>query len=530
MPVTHTSQRSLHASNRIAQHRSSGSALLLQFAARPFLMKMSLQTLVRDIPGLTVPKGKDVQINGLALDSRRVGQGSLFFALPGLRTDGALYIAEAIERGASAIVSSRDCWVPPGVVLLRSDDVRGAMGRIAARFYGDPADELELTGCMGTSGKTVITMLARHFLEELGPCGLLGTIQYGIGQRTLPAHRTTPEPIELHALLAQMRSSGCRRTLMEVSAHGIDQGRVAGLRFKRLILANLTPEHLNYHGSFERYVEKQRTFIEGQLATLECLILGTDDPQVRQLADSWAAAGVPLIRFGLDADADIRAEQIVYSTSDTRFKLITPEGRWQCVSPLLGEFNLQNLLAAFALCRAEGMAVESMVARLLPFPGVRGRMEQVQAGQKPAVIIDYMHTEAAYRKGLQMVRTLGHGRLITVFGCGGNRDPQSRPAITRIVCELADVAIATADNPRHETVEAIFADMRRGNEAAGNLRFIGDRQAAIAEAIRLAAPEDTVLIAGKGHEAFQEFADCVVPFDDKVVARNILHNQRWYSS
>jgi len=507
-----------------------GSGMLVQRAAGRRRMTQTLKQLIAGIEGVTV-KGKDsLLIQSLATDSRRVGPGSLFFALPGLRTDGHFFIAEAIDRGAVAIVSEKDYWVPPHVTLVEVADMRQAVAQVAARFFDHPEAGLELTGFLGTSGKTVASTLLRHFLSPKDQTGLLGTIHYAVGNRTLPAHRTTPEPIELFALLAQIREQGCRRALLEVSSHGIDQERVGGLQFRNLVLLNLTPEHLNYHGSLQAYVKLEHEFILAQAQGLNRFIACVDDPEVRRIVETAPASlREKTLTFGSSPEAVIRAEQIRYSDRDTRFLLVWPEGSVKLVSPLLGEFNLQNVLAAIACGYAEGIEPTDMGAALLSFPGVRGRMERLETPLPFNVLIDYMHTEAAYEKGLSMVRDLTKGRLITIFGCGGNRDAGTRPVITSIVARQSDLAIATADNPRNETVEGIFADMRSGNESLANLRFIPDRRAAIAAALELAQPGDTVLIAGKGHETYQEFGDCVVPFDDRAVAREIIQNRQWHT-
>jgi len=493
-------------------------------------MAPSLKQLISGLPGVEVTGKQSVPIHSLATDSRRVGPGSLFFALPGLRTDGHFFIDEAIDRGAVAVICGTDCWVPPHVTRIQVDNLRAAVAEVAARFYGHPEKKVNLSGFLGTSGKTVVSTLLRHFHLRKEKAGLLGTIHYVVGERTLPAHRTTPEPIELYALLSQIREEGCQRALIEVSSHGIDQGRVDGLQFQNLVLLNLTPEHINYHGSLEEYVGLERSFLYKQATGLENFIVGIDDPQVRTiLEEAPEALRAKAIPFGLSPDAAVRADSIRYSERDTRFTLHWPGGSVKLVSPLLGEFNLLNTLAALACGYAEGLDPIEMGAELLEFPGVRGRMERVDAGQPFNLVIDYMHTEAAYAKGLDMVRSLTKGKLITIFGCGGNRDAATRPVVSRIVAEKSDIAIATADNPRNETVPAIFSDMQEGNEQLGNLNFIEDRRAAIASAIEQAGPEDTVLIAGKGHETFQEFGDCVVPFDDRAVAKDILRNRQWHT-
>jgi len=492
-------------------------------------MTMSLKQLLQGMPGIINIRGKEtVRVHSITTDSRRVGPGAMFFAVPGLRTDGHFFINEAIDRGAQVIVCEKDCWVPPQVTQVLVKDLRGLIGRVASRFHGQPEKQLELTGFLGTSGKTVTSSLLRHFFQAEAPVGLLGTIYYAVGNRTLPAHRTTPEPIELFGLLSQMKEQACRHVLMEVSAHGIDQGRVEGLQFRNLVLMNLTPEHLHYHGSLENYIALEKAFIEKQGGKLKALVAGLDDPEVNKLLPSLSRAMKGrVVTFGCVAEAEIRAEEVRYGAADTRFTLHWPGGSLKLVSPLLGAFNLQNVLAAIACGYLEGRDPAEMGAALLSFNGVRGRMERLETSSDCTVLVDYMHTESAYAKGLEMVRGLTKGRLITVFGCGGNRDERTRPVITALVARLSDVAIATSDNPRNETAGAIFEDMRRGNEACANLSYIEDRRTAIAEAIARAGPGDTVLIAGKGHETFQEFGDCVVPFDDRAVAREILQNRKW---
>ncbi|MEX0320764.1 MAG: UDP-N-acetylmuramoyl-L-alanyl-D-glutamate--2,6-diaminopimelate ligase [Puniceicoccaceae bacterium] len=492
-------------------------------------MTQTLRKLITGIPGLEV-QGKDsVIVHSMATDSRRVGPGSIFFAMPGLRTDGKYFIEEAIDRGAVVVVSQKECWVPPNVTLVVSGDIRETVGAMSARFYGNPEKNLELTGFIGTSGKTVTSTLLKHFLDPSGPVGLMGTNNYSVGNRTLPAHRTTPEPIELYGLLSQMREQECKRALLEVSSHGIDQQRVGGLKFHTLALLNLTPEHLNYHGSLEKYIELEKKFIEEQGRHLKHLVAGIDDEGVRRVLDSLPEAfSKKLVSYGLTQTAAIRAEDVRFSERDTRFKLVWPEGEVNVVSPLLGEFNLNNVLAAIACGYAEGLDPVDMGAALISFEGVRGRMERLEINKPYNVLVDYMHTVAAYEKGIDMVRGITKGRLITIFGCGGNRDVTIRPQITSIVARKSDIAIATADNPRNETVEAIFKDMLQGNEDAGNLQVVGDRRAAIARAIDMVEPGDTILIAGKGHETFQEFGECVVPFDDRAVAREIIQNKQWH--
>ena len=508
--------------------RVMGSAMLLERAAQRKRMAPTLKQLISGLPGLEVTGKVSVEIHSLVTDSRRVAPGSLFFALPGIRTDGHEFIDEAVDRGAVAIVCGTDCWVPPHITRIQADELRPVVAEIASRFYGQPQTSLSLTGFLGTSGKTVTATILRQFHSSREKVGLLGTIHYAVGDRTLPAHRTTPEPVELFALLSQIQSQGCARALLEVSSHGIDQGRVDGLQFENLVMLNLTPEHLNYHGTLENYVELEQDYVLSQEPGLKHFIAGIDDPAVRKFVDSAPSSlKEKTISFGCSSDADVRAEDVVYTERDTRFTLHWPGGSIKLVSPLLGAFNLQNSLAALASGCADGLDPLEMGTALFDFEGVRGRMERIDMEQPFNLLVDYMHTEASYEKGLDMVRELTEGRLITVFGCGGNRDASTRPVITRLVSEKSDIAVATSDNPRSERLESIFDDMREGNGDCTNVDFIDDRRAAIARAIELANPGDTILIAGKGHETFQEYGDCVVPFDDRAVAREILSNRQW---
>lgn len=491
-------------------------------------MSKTLRKLVSGLSGVEIPGRVNPQVRGLATDSRRVSAGTVFFAMGGRRTHGSRHIEAAVEAGACAVVSEEDCWVPPRVPLVRVADIRGAVAHMASRFFDRPQEGLSLTGLLGTSGKTVTGSLLQTMRKARQPSGFLGTIHYSVGNRSLPAHRTTPEPVELYSLLSQIRDSGLRRVILEVSGHGIEQRRVEGLQFATLALLNLTPEHLEYHGSMEAYVGLEESFIRGQADGLRHLVAGVDDGEVARMVERLGSVVADKVcSFGQSAGAKIRASEVHLGPEGTRFRLHWPEGEREVASPLVGEFNLYNLLAALACGYVEGLEMDAMVEVLGGFGGVRGRMEKIDEGQPFTVLADYMHTVAAYEKGLEQVRALGNGRLLTVFGCGGDRDPRARPEITRLVAEASELAIATTDNPRSEAVEAIFADMRLGNEDCGNVRFVEDRRRAIAEVLAAAQPGDCVLIAGKGHESYQEYADCVVPFDDRAVVREILRGRQW---
>lgn len=475
--------------------------------------------------GIVASKGDlDRPISGLAMDSRRVLPGNLFFALPGRRADGASYIDEAITRGAVAVVAER---IPSGtaarVTYIQVADARVALAQVAQRYFNFPDKSLELVGVTGTNGKTTVSNLAKHFLASATQrVGLIGTVSYDLGARIVPSYRTTPESLELYGLLAQMRDAGCRQAVMEVSSHGIDQQRVLGMQFGVAVFMNLTRDHLDYHGTMESYFEvKSRLFTGATGAAPRAAAVNLDDPYGRRLA-GMVPATVKLVTFGEAPDAMVRAEAVDLGFKGTRLRLVWPGGSADLESPLIGRYNVSNLLAAFAACHALGRDLGVVAARLRSFPGVPGRMERIEEGQPYNVLVDYAHTDDALRNALGMLRAITPGRLLVVFGCGGNRDRTKRPLMTAAVQEFADFAWATADNPRSEALPQIFDDMRTGVTRADQIAFVEDRRRALSLALDAARPGDCLLVAGKGHETYQEFADTIVPFDDRQVVRELI--------
>jgi UDP-N-acetylmuramoyl-L-alanyl-D-glutamate--2,6-diaminopimelate ligase len=507
-------------------YRESGSALLLQRSAKRGINNMILEQLLADTLVQKATGNLKIKVEALVTDSRRVTPGAVFFALPGRRTDGVRHIEEAASRGAIAVVSQVACWIPPRLTLIVVNDVRKCLAACARNFYGNPEKKLDLIGVCGTAGKTVVASLLRDFIARREPVGLLGTHHYMLGKRTLPSYRTTPEPTELYGMLSQMNSFDCSKGILEVSSHGIDQGRIDGLTFDSAIFTNLSGEHLDYHGSMENYYHVLKRFLSGETGSgTSKLVVSLDDAySARILTECGSERKV--ITYGLHQDADFRASEVVLTSRDSRFTLSWGSNRLRVVSPLIGLFNIQNVLAAIAAATLYGIEPGESAGYLIDFEGVRGRMERVDQGQEISVVVDYAHTEASYRKVIKTLRELTEGRVITVFGCGGDRDRKVRSSITRAVVEGSDVVIATSDNPRSESIEVIFRDMRDGVDTGGKLQFVEDRRQAIAEAIKMAQPGDTVLIAGKGHETFQEYADSVTPFDDRAVAREIIMNQQ----
>ena len=465
----------------------------------------------------------DRPISGLAMDSRRVVPGSLFFALPGLRTDGGTYIDQAIDRGAVAIVTNKlPSTMPAKVTFIQVEDPRATLARVSQCYYKFPDREMQVVGVTGTNGKTTVTHLLKHLLGGDQRVGLLGTISYDLGVRTVPSFKTTPEAIDIFGMLAQMRDAGCRQAVMEVSSHGIEQKRVLGMQFDAAVFTNLTRDHLDYHKTLDAYFAAKARLFTGEVgSTPKVAVINLDDAHGAQLA-SVVPAGVKVVTYGEAPEALVRAEEVSLNFKNTTFKLVWPEGSMSVDSPLIGRYNVSNLLAAVATAWGLGRDPAVILARLKSFAGVSGRLERIEEGQPFNVLVDYAHTDDALHNALGMLRTITPGRLLVVFGCGGNRDRSKRPLMVRAVQEFADYSFATADNPRGESLAQIFDDMRTGVTAPEKLTWIDDRRRAISLALDMAKPGDCLLIAGKGHESYQEFADTVIPFDDRQVVRELI--------
>ncbi len=497
-------------------------------AARPshgiFKMAPKLSDYFNDEEILASKGDLERPISGLAMDSRRVMAGNVFFAMPGRRADGNLFIDEAINRGAVAIVAEKiPAATAARVTYIQVADARRELARVSQRFFNFPDRSLDLVGVTGTNGKTTVTNLVKHLLStSTQRVGLIGTVNYDLGARIVPSYRTTPESLELYGMLAQMRDAGCRQAVMEVSSHGIDQHRVLGMQFGIAVFTNLTRDHLDYHKTLEAYFEvKSRLFKGGVGAAPRVAAINIDDAYGRQLV-AEAPASLKVVTFGESPNAVVRAENVNLGFKGMTFRLVWPGGSLELESTLIGRYNLSNLLAAFAACYALGRDLTVIAPRLKSFPGVAGRMERIEEGQPYNVLVDYAHTDDALRNALGMLRAITPGRLFVVFGCGGNRDRTKRPLMTAAVQERADFAWATADNPRNESLAQIFADMQTGVTAADKITFVEDRRRAISLALDAARAGDSILVAGKGHETYQEFADTIVPFDDRQVVRELI--------
>ena len=493
---------------------------------RVFKMAPKLSDYFHDAEFVAVKGELDRPISGLAIDSRRVAPGNVFFALPGRRADGATFIDEAVSRGAVAVVTQTMPAFPPAkVTFIHVADARTTLAHVAQRYYQFPDRDLTAIGVTGTNGKTTVAHLIKHFLNGHERVGLLGTINYDLGARTVPSYRTTPEALEIYGLMAQMREAGCRHAVMEVSSHGIDQKRVLGLQFGAAVFTNLTRDHLDYHGTMEEYFEvKTRLFTGATGAVPKVAVVNIDDAHGANLAAKLSAElpHVKLVTFGENPRAQVRAENVALHFKNSTFRLVWPGGTHEIDAPLIGRYNVSNLLAAIATTWAIGGDPNAFLAKLRTFAGVPGRMESIDAGQPFNIFVDYAHTDDALRNALGMLRAITPGQLRVVFGCGGNRDRAKRPLMVRAVQEFADHAFATADNPRTERLGQIFDDMRAGVTAPEKISWIENRREAICTAIETCQPGDCLLVAGKGHETYQEFADTVFPFDDRLVVREFI--------
>jgi UDP-N-acetylmuramoyl-L-alanyl-D-glutamate--2,6-diaminopimelate ligase len=496
---------------------------LLQQTSRSFRMNSQLTALFDGLPMLAVSGNLNVEVTSLSMDSRRIVQGGIFFALDGFNTDGNFYLEEAVDRGAVCIVSEKAIQLPERCAAIQVQNIREVIVEVSRRFYGYPDRKLDLVGITGTNGKTTVIQLVRFLLEEPNhPVGSLDTISYCLGLRRLPATRSTPESIDIQAMLAQMVGNGCSQCVMEVSSHGLDQKRVYQLPFKVAAFLNLTRDHIDYHGDLDTYfAAKARLFNGLNGGVPEIAVVNLDDPWGVKLLDILPG-DVRKVTFGMDQICSHRISDLQLNAHGSQFNL-TVDGRVHRVQTrLLGSYNCSNAVAALTIAEMMGVPLQTAISKLKSFHGVPGRMETIQEGQPFNVVVDYAHTDDALRNAIQMLRQLTRGRILVVFGCGGNRDRSKRSPMTRVVQEESDLCWITADNPRSEELEQIFADMRLGVIHPHRVRFVESRRWSIHLAIEESRPGDTLLIAGKGHEAFQEYATTVVPFDDRTVARELL--------
>jgi len=487
---------------------------------------MQLKTLAAAIPVRQVIGKLDRPVESIAYDSRRVQKNGLFVAMRGESRDGHEFIGQAIEKGASVIVAEREEKHSRATCLV-VENARNALADLSATFYGLPAQRLKLAAVTGTNGKTTITFLIKHICEKAGlRCGLIGTVRYEIGERVLPASRTTPESLDLQELLAQIVNAGCRAAAMEVSSHALAQDRTRGLEWNVAVFTNLTQDHLDFHGTMESYFEsKLKLFTQlgrQQKKRKPVAVVNIDDRYGEQLLQRIGKK-VAVITYGMGVRADFRASNYRVEFGGTSYQLDARGKSYLVRVPLIGRFNVLNSVAALAAANALGVDLREAVLSLGKSSQVPGRLELVPAKRQFQVFVDYAHTPDALRNVLKTLRELGPNRLIVVFGCGGDRDRKKRPLMGEIADRHADYAILTSDNPRKEDPNSIITEIEKGFRSTHYEKLV-DRAEAIGRAIALVQPRDIVLIAGKGHENYQEFADHTVPFDDIQVARRAIED------
>jgi UDP-N-acetylmuramoyl-L-alanyl-D-glutamate--2,6-diaminopimelate ligase len=472
----------------------------------------------------------DASVSGLEYDSRKLKAGNVFVAMRGESTDGNRFIDQAVRKGVTAIVTdSADEQQPPGVAWAQVAHGRRALARLSANFYGSPASRLSVTGITGTNGKSTTAFLLESILGAAARKSLLvGTIEYHVAGTVLPAPHTTPEALELNRLFASAVQAGAGEAVMEVSSHALEQQRVYGIGFAVAAFTNLTRDHLDYHQNMEQYFAAKRQLFEGLGAEPpRVAVLNADDAYGQQLQAIAKARGSRVVTYGLGT-AEFRAENIAVTLENTRFRLVTPQGATEIVSPLIGKVNVYNILAAAAAADARGCSAQQIADGVAALDFVPGRFQHVDCGQPFSVVVDYAHTDDALRNLTSLAREFvtqagGRGRVITVFGCGGDRDRAKRPLMGEAAGRGSDFVVLTSDNPRSEDPVAIINDALVGVQRSGaKYKIEPDRQAAIALAISTAMAGDLVLLTGKGHEKIQVSRDGARPFDDVAVARDLL--------
>lgn len=476
----------------------------------------------------------ETEFAGLEKDSRQVRPGQLFLCVPGFTVDGHAFAEEAVRKGAVAVVTEKLLALPVPQLIVK--DSRLATAIIADYVYAHPSYQVKVIGVTGTNGKTTTTYLVEQILNDCQkPSGVIGTIEWRYGGKSFPVKGTTPDAHELHRQLGEMRDAGIEYCAMEVSSHALEQGRVKGCRFRTAIFTNLTQDHLDYHGTMEKYADAKGLFFSRlgnaysqSVEARSYAVLNTDDPASARFGMLTSAE---VITYGVERDADVRATDIRITAEGTQFHLQTFRGDTDIHLKLPGKFNVYNALAAIAAALLEDIELDAIKRSLESIPGVPGRVERVKAGQDFAVVVDYAHTPDGLENVLRAVREFAEKRVICVFGCGGDRDRTKRPIMGRIAAQYADMVIVTSDNPRTEEPNRIIADIETGLLEADVDRerylLIPDRRAAIKKAVEKASRGDVVLIAGKGHETYQLIGSSVYPFDDRIEAkeaiRGLLH-------
>jgi UDP-N-acetylmuramoyl-L-alanyl-D-glutamate--2,6-diaminopimelate ligase len=509
---------------------------------------MELKRLIEGVEVKKIVGGTLREVEGIAYHTKQIGKGFLFAAIRGLEIDGHQFIEEAVQRGAGAVVSEEEREVSDRTLILVPNS-RQALAKISSNFYGDPSSRLKLIGITGTNGKTTTTYLLESIFRKAGcDVGVIGTINYRFGQKTTPAPNTTPESLDLQRILWEMVKEGTSHVIMEVSSHGLDLDRVFGCQFDGVVFTNLTSEHLDYHKTLQKYFESKKKLFSDYLVESRkkrrFAVTNHDDPRGEKMVEG---IDLPVIRYGLSPSCDITADQVTSSFEGLSCRVRTPRGDLSIRSKLIGDFNVYNILAAVSVGIGMDVPLENLKEGVEGLEGVSGRFEKMENTRGLHIIVDYAHTHDALErvllglKGILENGTQNRGKMITVFGCGGDRDRTKRPLMGEVAGKYSDLAILTSDNPRTEDPLAILDEVEKGLESLplkewhpdeielwrskkGYLK-VPDRREAIRMAIRLAQPSDTVLIAGKGHEDYQIVGKKRFPFDDRIEAQKALEGK-----
>lgn len=493
---------------------------------------MKLKKLFKDIPVKDIKGSKEIEISGICSNSKLVSPGNLFVARKGMANDGVHYIPEALAAGASAILT--DIYDPTlkNVCQIIHPDVASLEGLLATQYYQDASQELFMVGVTGTNGKTTTSFLIKHLLDQLQvPAGLVGTIEYIIGQHRYQATRTTPDVISNHKMLREMIRQECKSAVMEVTSHALEQGRVYGIDFDVAIFTNLTLDHLDYHQTMENYClaknklfrllkkDKSKKKVK-QFPTTA--VINADSPWCEKIGEGCQAA---ILTYGIDHPADLQALDICLTPSGTKFKLKYKGQVIDCFWPLVGRFNVYNYLAAISVGLVRNVPLEKLTSLMATFSAVPGRLEPVENALGLKIYVDFAHTDDALINVFETLTEFKTGKIITVFGCGGDRDRTKRPKMAKVSGAYSDLTIVTSDNPRTENPQAIIDDVVKGFDQGQCFETIVDRRSAIEKAIEIATEKDIILIAGKGHETYQIFAHKTIEFDDKKVAAQICQSK-----
>lgn len=482
---------------------------------------MKLKNVLQEIEYSTSDNLEQIEIQGLSCDSKNIHGDYIFVAVKGNKFDGHQFIDEAISRGAKVIISQRDFSCPKEVNKILVKDTRLTLPKLAGNFFGHPAQKLKIIGVTGTNGKTTITYLIDDILIRAGfKAGLIGTIQYRLNDRVIPATNTTPGPIEMQTFLKEMVNHGLEYTVMEVSSHSLDQHRIDEIYFDVAVFTNLTLDHLDYHSNFENYFLAKAKLFE-KLKPTGKAIINIDDKYGLKLKE--IIKNNAFFSYGLSQKVDIYAQGVKLSLEGSKFSVVTPSGSFELKTKLIGLHNVYNILAATGAAIAQDVNLDIIQEALSKSEGAPGRLQPIKEGQPFKVFVDYAHSDDALKNVLTTLNKIKKRNILLLFGCGGERDRSKRPLMAKVASELADWVIITSDNPRGEDPEEIINEIERGlpNKFENYFKIV-DREKAIEKIITMARKGDIILIAGKGHENYQIFRDRVVPFNDREVTRKYI--------